>query len=101
MGVAMDVSVDVAKGITVSKMVGVLLTAKGEATREQARDSFVEYIMDNVPPEWSTERPNAALLTIRLDCGGSESYQTAEDIPLVNVPCPCGDPTHWLLKYED
>ncbi len=97
----MDVSVDIAKGLTVSKMVGVLLTAQGGATREGARALMVDYIMDNIPPEWSTEHPDAAFMTIRLDCGGSESYQTAEDIPFVDVTCPCGDPTHWLLKYED
>ena len=32
-------------------------------------------------------------------CGGRAVYRTADDIPLVDVPCPCGDPNHWLIKW--
>ncbi len=28
-------------------------------------------------------------------------YKRIGDVPLVDVPCPCGDPTCWLIKYED
>ena len=38
---------------------------------------------------------------ITLPCGGHATYNARADIPLVDVPCPCGDPRHWLIKYED
>ena len=34
-------------------------------------------------------------------CGGSADYKAKEDIPYHSVPCPCGNPDHWLIKYED
>ena len=40
------------------------------------------------------------VLVVELrDCGGKESYKTWDDIPNESVPCPCGNPTHWLIKY--
>jgi len=43
-----------------------------------------------------------AVLGIRLkDCGGEASYKTWDDIPNESVPCPCGNPNHWLIRYED
>lgn len=47
----------------------------------------------------------SVLLIVSLDavfgCGGQATYRTAEEVPLVNVPCPCGDPNHWLIKWQD
>ena len=44
-------------------------------------------------------------MTVSLDavfgCGGQATYRTAEEVPLVNVPCPCGDPNHWLIRWRD
>ncbi len=45
------------------------------------------------------ERATIALCAV-LPCGGSASYPTVNDIPRHDVPCPCGDPTHWLIKYR-
>ena len=33
-------------------------------------------------------------------CGGQATYRTADDVPLVDVPCPCGDINHWLVKWS-
>ncbi len=32
-------------------------------------------------------------------CGTTFSYRVNE-IPMHDVPCPCGDPKHWLVKWE-
>lgn len=46
--------------------------------------------------------PDFVLLGVSLkSCGGSATYRTVDDIPLVDVPCPCGDPNHWLIKYQE
>ena len=34
-------------------------------------------------------------------CGGHATYMTWADIPDHDVSCPCGDPTHWLIRYHD
>ena len=96
MDVVSDIDIDKA-----SRMVGVLLTPKSGATREQARQALADIIIKEIGADWSQEHPGSSLLLIKLSCGGSASYQVAEDIPLVDVPCPCGDPTHWLLRYEE
>lgn len=36
---------------------------------------------------------------ITMPCGESVTYQTFEDIPMVDVPCSCGNPRHWFIKY--
>ena len=42
------------------------------------------------------------VLVIDLDpCGGHATYMTWADIPDHDVPCPCGNPTHWLIRYHD
>lgn len=47
------------------------------------------------------EETNSTLLVVSLEaCGGQATYRTADDVPLVDVPCPCGDPNHWLVKWR-
>lgn len=46
--------------------------------------------------------PDAAFLLVRFEEGHERVeriYQTEEDIPSESVPCPCGNPKHWLIKY--
>lgn len=38
--------------------------------------------------------------TIGLPCGETITCKTLEDIPLEDLPCPCGDPNHWLVRWE-
>lgn len=46
--------------------------------------------------------PNYVLLAISLEpCNGRATYRTVDDIPLTDAPCPCGDPSHWLIKYSN
>lgn len=48
-----------------------------------------------------TDSPNFTLLAVSLKtCGGQAMYRTVEDIPLVDVPCPCGNPNHWLVRWS-
>lgn len=46
-------------------------------------------------------KPRAPALSITMSCGNSVSYQTFDDIPEVDVPCPCGDKSHWFIRYMD
>ena len=38
----------------------------------------------------------------RLGCKGCfADYSTEADVPSHSVPCACGNPNHWLIKYEE
>ena len=38
----------------------------------------------------------------QLGCDGcSADYANEADVPYHSVPCPCGNPTHWLIKYDE
>jgi len=39
------------------------------------------------------------VLEISLPCGGSQKFTQPEDIPFEDLPCPCGNPEHWLIQY--
>ena len=42
----------------------------------------------------------APFLRVELaECGSGITYSTEVDVPEESVPCPCGNPTHWLIKY--
>lgn len=40
-------------------------------------------------------------LSVSMPCGNVVNYRTAKDIPEVDVPCPCGDKSHWIIRYRD
>ena len=42
-----------------------------------------------------------SVLVIELDCGNAVDYKTFDDIPNEDVPCPCGNPKHWFIRYMD
>ena len=47
------------------------------------------------------EGRNFKHIKVTLPCGEKLWYPTAESVPVKDVPCPCGDPNHWLIKYGD
>jgi hypothetical protein len=57
------------------------------------RQVLLEHIRQNYPMSPSP------ILVVQMPCGGRVEYKTKADIPATSVPCPCGDPTHWLIKY--
>lgn len=36
-----------------------------------------------------------------MPCGYLYVLASMEDIPLVDTPCPCGNPEHWLVKWDE
>ena len=61
---------------------------------DKSRKEIVHECFDSVPVD--NEHP---LLEISWPCGGHAIYHTAGDVPLVDVPCQCGNPDHWLIKW--
>ena len=45
---------------------------------------------------------HVALSGEQLGCEGcSADYATEADVPHHSVPCICGNPNHWLIKYDE
>jgi hypothetical protein len=82
------------------------LTEEGEyccAVKATNRQALVDYIKAFTYPSGK----NTPILSIALggkDLGHAESsvkYTTEADISHQSVPCPCGNPKHWLIKYDE
>ena len=41
------------------------------------------------------------LLCLELPCKEIMTFQSPDDIPTEDVPCTCGDPNHFFIKFED
>jgi hypothetical protein len=37
----------------------------------------------------------------RMPCGWSYRLKAIEDLPKEDLPCPCGNPEHWFVKYTE
>ena len=74
---------------------------------DQSRVEFLRTWANDVLEALGRSGPNldidtATLLVVSLgECGGRATYLTVEEVPLVDVPCPCGDPNHWLIKWSE
>jgi len=38
--------------------------------------------------------------TLYMSCGHKMTFHSAEKLPNQNIPCPCGNPNHWIVKYD-
>lgn len=48
----------------------------------------------------TTKPHNSQRLTLVLPCGYGETFMAYDDIPRTDLPCPCGDPDHYLIRYS-
>jgi hypothetical protein len=42
----------------------------------------------------------APLLYYAMPCGNVYELKRGDRVPDEDIPCPCGDPNHWLVKIE-
>jgi hypothetical protein len=77
------------------------------AIRATNRQVLVDEINARIESGWIRAHPEASYLFVSLSCpdlgcpGCSAEYKTEADVPEHSVPCPCGNPNHWLIKYEE
>ena len=45
-------------------------------------------------------RENFMMVEITMPCGHKIIYEDTGKIPTVDTPCPCGDPSHWIVKFQ-
>lgn len=81
---------------------GVCFDCSGEPRREVVQ-VYADEILERARARgMNIGHPNFILLGVSMEpCGGRATYRTADDIPLVDTPCPCGDPSHWLVKWSE
>ena len=69
-----------------------------DVIRATSRQALIDFMGKD------TLKDNTTYLHVELRnhvcCGGSVDYATEADVPYHSVPCPCGNPKHWLIKYE-
>lgn len=34
-------------------------------------------------------------------CGTEVEYNSPDEMPTADLPCPCGNPRHWLIKWQE
>ena len=39
--------------------------------------------------------------TINMTCGHEHEFVTESDIPYEDMPCPCGEAGHFMIKYRN
>lgn len=73
--------------------------ARGKGIPCSARDYLIYLLLSeaskNKDFDWS-----GPFLEIKMPCNHSVIYESSIDIPVESVPCSCGDPAHWFIKYE-
>lgn len=75
------------------KYMGLLVKVKEKADNEigflfQSPDGGLKALEDFIE------------VRIKLSCGKEVIYPNTGEIPKVDTPCPCGDPTHWIVRFS-
>ena len=74
----------------------------------QGKASSVVALSLCAPQEWTRQQLLNYLffqeeyksIDITMPCGEKLVAASVCSVSLVDVPCPCGDPTHWLVKWQ-
>ncbi len=75
-----------------------------QATNRQALIDTINALVDSSHLKGTDGKPylHIELDDKQLGCAGcSVDYATEADVPYHSVPCTCGNPKHWLIKYEE
>ena len=86
------------EGAEFNEVVGLCLTRSKGISMELARVEWEGSIRRLLT---DAQLKNEPFITITLNCGHKVVYQTFEDIPSEDVPCPCGNPKHWMVKLTE
>ena len=83
---------------------GLRLARSQHIPIDLAKKGWKQAILDEFKRQGKEILPGAPFITITMPCGSVVKYQTFEDIPDEDVPCPCGNSKHRLVEhpvYED
>jgi len=40
-------------------------------------------------------------IVVTMPCGKSIAFNNLTEIPMTDMPCPCDNPNHWFVKYNE
>ncbi len=80
------------------KRLGITSITSKSGVAARSKAALIEFVL-----KWFNRPATSYDYVLILTCHTGETirYKTFFDIPEHSVPCPCGDPTHWLIKYEE
>jgi len=64
---------------------GIALHGTGKSIKEAREDIGRSYAFPQI---------------LYMSCGYNDKVESIDQVPLFNVPCPCGDKNHWIVKYD-
>lgn len=89
-----------AQGFAPAKYYGLYLSVQDEAGELDGLSEFQRRKIPRHELAKRIEKGDGWPLIISMPCGEMVSYATLDDLPFVDVPCPCGDPDHLVLAYN-
>lgn len=81
-----------------TRMIGMLADAPESIRQTILADGSCSIDMRTLKITWLPNLPKP-FLEITMPCGQYRLYMLGE-IPRKSVRCPCGDSSHWFIKYE-
>jgi len=84
------------------KAIGLLLTIDGTKPTEELWNGVKGKVVEEIKSRIG-DKPYDFFLKVSTPCDSSILFETPEDImnlPIKDIPCPCGDKGHYLVKYE-
>ncbi len=73
-----------------------------EDDREFERELFRGKLLENALQQGAKPDKNGIVSwQIKMSCGQTYHIPDILKLPLQDVPCTCGNPTHWFIKYEE
>jgi len=76
----------------------VVFTLPKGTDRKKAVSSVMDKTYSLFQPYMINDRP---FIVIHSPCGEVFEVQNKEDMPLEDVPCTCGDKSHFFIKYKE
>jgi len=86
---------------TWTEVIGLLIQGPKDQWEQVLVEWAEEVLQKSREAGIDTEADNYTLLLIKMPCGETINFRTLDDIQRSTVPCPCGDPTHYLIMYSE
>ena len=71
-----------------TEIIGVYLSVSCEEGAKATEEQW-ELVRNNLPYPFN----------VKLPCGAKIECMNVSELPNHDVPCPCGNSLHWLVKY--
>ena len=92
------IKVDAAK---VNMAVGLFISGPKDRWEELIVGWAKEVISKSLEEGLDLTSDDYHLAYFELPCGEGLMIKSVDDLPLSSVPCPCGDPGHWLVLFSE